>query len=55
MLRQGRELRASQNQQGKQYSLRKRFWKDVDVKETAGSSLHASLRQANEPDSSHST
>lgn len=43
MLKQGRELRASHNPKGKQYSVKKRFWKDVHVKETPGPSGHLSL------------
>ena len=42
MLRQGKEIRASQTQKGKSNPLKKRFWKDVDVKETPGLSIHAS-------------
>ncbi len=34
MLQQAKELRSSQSSKGKQSPLKKRFWKDVDVKET---------------------
>lgn len=36
MLQKGKELRASQSQQGRQSPLKKRFWQDVDVRETPG-------------------
>lgn len=39
MLQQAKDLRASGKQQGKQSPLKKRFWKDVDIKETPGSSF----------------
>lgn len=54
MLRQAKELRSSQTQQAKQSPLKKRFWKDVNVKETPGSSVPASRLSLLSPTQSNS-